>query len=69
MLMRRFMAVVIYIIAAFLALKSFSELSSGKAEIEGSWEWNVGMLIASLTIAIGAWFVDRHYCRKKPEDK
>jgi uncharacterized membrane protein YdjX (TVP38/TMEM64 family) len=60
----RSLAVFLYIIAAMLALKSFSDLWSGKAAIEGDWESTLVMLLSSIAAAICAWLVDRWYCRK-----
>ncbi len=64
MMIIRFLAIFVYVIAALLALKSFADLSSGKAAVEGDWGWTFAVLLACLGAAIGAWMVDRYYCRK-----
>jgi hypothetical protein len=63
MLIIRFLAIFVYIIAALLALKFFSNLASGQARVDESWWSTVLLLIGCVIIAISAWLVDRTYCR------
>ena len=69
MLMIRFAAVFVYIIASLLALKTFSDLATGKAALEGMWGISVLILIASIGAGIAAWMLDRRYCKITPPQK
>ena len=64
MLMVRFMAVFVYIIATLFGLKSFHELVGNNSADDKIWGWNLMILIACILIAAGNWLVDRRYCRK-----
>jgi hypothetical protein len=63
-LILRFLADFLYVIAAMLALKFFSDLWSGTAAIEGDWGTTLVMMLSSIAAVIGARLVDRWYCRK-----
>lgn len=63
MVMIRFAAIFVYIVATLLALKSFSDLAIGKAVLEEAWGWNVMLLIACVAAAVAAWILDRRYCK------
>ena len=63
MLIIRFLAIFVYIIAALLALKFFSNLADGQAADDGNWWSTLALLIACILVGISAWLVDRFYCR------
>jgi len=69
MLMIRFAAVFVYIIASLLALKFFSDLATGKAALEGMWGWSILILLACIGAGVAAWMLDRRYCKITPGKK
>ncbi len=59
----RFVAMLVYVASSMLALKSISDIFTGEAVAEDRFFLTIILLSVSIFAGVGAWFIDRHYCK------